>query len=433
MPSPPITAIRCVMARHDTQDGGGGGNDRTARRDPGDSLRGHGADAPALPHRVRSVAGRARRPHHQGSDRDRAGHRAGTRDWGTCPRTATTTRPRTSRGTWRPASARSRRSWRTSQIVDDAVEGVVSAGSIVTIRYDGDDDDMAETYLVGHIEEKGDHDVISPDLSPRRRADRQARRRRGRVRRSRRRAQGRRGEGRSRLTAPSTMADDAPSGETGTAPPLPPGRHVELPGRGTTFIREVPGPPGAPTLVLLHGWTATADLNWFTSFEALGRRFRVIALDHRGHGRGIASSAPFRLRDCADDVVALADELGIEQIIPVGYSMGGPDRPAGLAPAPRAGRRAGAVRHGQGLLQHQGRAADVRQHGRAGPGVAPHARAACGTGCPASTWSAAPASTTPGPWSRSAATTGRRSWRPGGPSGGSPPAPGWATSMSRSR
>ena len=49
-----------------------------------------------------------------------------------------------------------------SQIVDDAVEGVVSAGSIVTIRYDGDDDDMAETYLVGHIEEKGDHDVISP-------------------------------------------------------------------------------------------------------------------------------------------------------------------------------------------------------------------------------------------------------------------------------
>ena len=49
-----------------------------------------------------------------------------------------------------------------SQIVEDAVEGVVSAGSIVTIRYDGDDDDMAETYLVGHIEEKGEHDVISP-------------------------------------------------------------------------------------------------------------------------------------------------------------------------------------------------------------------------------------------------------------------------------
>ena len=112
--------------------------------------------------------------------------------------------------------------------------------------------------------------------------------------------------------------------EQSAAPPLPPGRYVDLPGRGTTFIREVPGPPGAPVLVLLHGWTATADINWFPSFAALGRRFRVIALDHRGHGRGLSSAAPFRLRDCADDVAALADELGIASVIPVGYSMGGP-------------------------------------------------------------------------------------------------------------
>jgi transcription elongation factor GreA len=49
-----------------------------------------------------------------------------------------------------------------AEIVDDAVEGVVSPGSIVTIRYEGDDDDMAEVYLIGHIEEQADHDVISP-------------------------------------------------------------------------------------------------------------------------------------------------------------------------------------------------------------------------------------------------------------------------------
>ena len=46
----------------------------------------------------------------------------------------------------------------------------VAPASIVTIRYEGDDDDMAETYLVGHIEEKGERDVISPDLPPRCRA-----------------------------------------------------------------------------------------------------------------------------------------------------------------------------------------------------------------------------------------------------------------------
>jgi 3-oxoadipate enol-lactonase len=76
--------------------------------------------------------------------------------------------------------------------------------------------------------------------------------------------------------------------------------------------------------VLLHGWTATAALNWGPSFASLAGRFRVIAIDHRGHGRGLRADASFRLEDCADDVAALADELGIERCIAVGYSMGGP-------------------------------------------------------------------------------------------------------------
>ena len=104
---------------------------------------------------------------------------------------------------------------------------------------------------------------------------------------------------------------------------LPPGRLIDSPDRGQTFIREVQGPDNAPTLILLHGWTATADLNWFTCFEELGKHFNVVALDHRGHGQGIRSRSSFRLEDCADDVVALADTLGINTFIPVGYSMGG--------------------------------------------------------------------------------------------------------------
>jgi 3-oxoadipate enol-lactonase len=108
------------------------------------------------------------------------------------------------------------------------------------------------------------------------------------------------------------------------SPTLPPGEALELPGRGTTFVRRLTGPEGAPTLVLLHGWTATADLNWFTAYEALGKRYQVVAIDHRGHGRGIRSKKLFRLEDCADDAIAACDALGIDQIIPVGYSMGGP-------------------------------------------------------------------------------------------------------------
>jgi pimeloyl-ACP methyl ester carboxylesterase len=98
---------------------------------------------------------------------------------------------------------------------------------------------------------------------------------------------------------------------------------VELPGRGRTSIREVYGPPGAPTVVLLHGLAATGRLNWFTALPALSERFRVIVVDHRGHGRGIRTPH-FRLVDCADDAVAVADHLGVDSFIAVGYSMGGP-------------------------------------------------------------------------------------------------------------
>ena len=104
---------------------------------------------------------------------------------------------------------------------------------------------------------------------------------------------------------------------------LPGGRQIELQGRGTTFVRELPGPPAAPVLMLLHGWTATSDLNWFTAYEELGSRYRVVAMDHRGHGRGIRTSKPLTLTDCADDVAALCSALGVQRVIPVGYSMGG--------------------------------------------------------------------------------------------------------------
>jgi 3-oxoadipate enol-lactonase len=114
----------------------------------------------------------------------------------------------------------------------------------------------------------------------------------------------------------------------GVEPPVPgltPGRKIELPRRGITWARDLPGPsPTAPTVLLLHGWTATADLNWVTSYQALQRRYRVVALDHRGHGRGIRSLRPFRLEDCADDAAALCRALGIDRAIVCGYSMGGP-------------------------------------------------------------------------------------------------------------
>lgn len=103
---------------------------------------------------------------------------------------------------------------------------------------------------------------------------------------------------------------------------LPVPRSIDLPA-GRVALRELPGPPGAPTVILLHGLGVTADINFFRCYQSLGERFRVLAFDHRGHGDGIRTRRPFRLDDCADDAVAMADVVGVERFVIVGYSMGG--------------------------------------------------------------------------------------------------------------
>ena len=122
-------------------------------------------------------------------------------------------------------------------------------------------------------------------------------------------------------------------------PALPPGEHIELPGIGRIYVRRADGPPSSPTVILLHGWTVTADLNWYPAFEPLSQRATVVAFDHRGHGEGIPTRK-FKFSDCASDVLAVADALGIDRFVCVGYSMGGaiaqmaaraaPDRITGL-------------------------------------------------------------------------------------------------------
>jgi 3-oxoadipate enol-lactonase len=77
-------------------------------------------------------------------------------------------------------------------------------------------------------------------------------------------------------------------------------------------------------LILLHGIFGTGGINWLTTMDRLGQRFRVLALDLRGHGRGIRPRKRFRFEDNAEDVAATASELGISSAILGGYSMGGP-------------------------------------------------------------------------------------------------------------
>jgi 3-oxoadipate enol-lactonase len=77
-------------------------------------------------------------------------------------------------------------------------------------------------------------------------------------------------------------------------------------------------------VLLLHGWLVSGDLNWHAAYRPLHEAgYRVLALDHRGHGRGLRPLVPFRLADCAADAAALLRTLGLGPATVVGYSMGG--------------------------------------------------------------------------------------------------------------
>lgn len=108
-------------------------------------------------------------------------------------------------------------------------------------------------------------------------------------------------------------------------PVLPEGRYVDLPDRGEVFVVDTGAPEGradAPVLLLFHGLATTSYLTWFSTIDELRAEHRVVMLDQRWHGRGIVSER-FSLEDCVDDAALVLDELGIDRVIAVGYSMGG--------------------------------------------------------------------------------------------------------------
>lgn len=85
--------------------------------------------------------------------------------------------------------------------------------------------------------------------------------------------------------------------------------------------REEGDPQGPP--VLLAPSLGTTMAMWDELAGALGERYRVIRFDTRGHGDSPVPNGPYTTDDLADDVLALADRLGIDRFALVGISLGG--------------------------------------------------------------------------------------------------------------
>lgn len=98
---------------------------------------------------------------------------------------------------------------------------------------------------------------------------------------------------------------------------------ITIDGLETGFLEA--GPPGAETVVLLHGgeFGASAELGWEHTISALARRYRVVAPDMLGYGRtakvlDFVDGRGMRIRHIAGFCAA----LGLDSAFFVGNSMG---------------------------------------------------------------------------------------------------------------
>ena len=90
---------------------------------------------------------------------------------------------------------------------------------------------------------------------------------------------------------------------------------------GLRFHYREWGTPDAPPLVLLHAYTQHAR-TWDTVARRVADRFRVLALDQRGHGES-EHTADYGEQRLVEDLAAFVDTLRLERFRVVGFSIGG--------------------------------------------------------------------------------------------------------------
>jgi pimeloyl-ACP methyl ester carboxylesterase len=77
-----------------------------------------------------------------------------------------------------------------------------------------------------------------------------------------------------------------------------------------------------PALVLLHGFLEDSSI-FSTMAKELSKEFRTVCIDLPGHGKSGTLGYVHTMDDMAEAVRTVLDELGIEECVMVGHSMGG--------------------------------------------------------------------------------------------------------------
>src|SRR5262252_9073538 len=97
---------------------------------------------------------------------------------------------------------------------------------------------------------------------------------------------------------------------------------MKIKANGISINYQVAGPDGAPWLVLSNS-LATNLAMWDDQARELGRAFRVLRYDQRGHGGTDAPAGRYTFELLIADALGLMDALGIKKAHFAGLSMGG--------------------------------------------------------------------------------------------------------------
>lgn len=92
---------------------------------------------------------------------------------------------------------------------------------------------------------------------------------------------------------------------------------------GITMYYELHGEEGGEVLVLNNGIIMNAATSWAFQTKTLAEHFRVLQYDMRGQGQSDHPDEPYSMRQHADDLAGLLDQLGIGAAHIAGISYGG--------------------------------------------------------------------------------------------------------------
>ena len=97
---------------------------------------------------------------------------------------------------------------------------------------------------------------------------------------------------------------------------------MQIEANGIAINYQVDGPDGAPWLIFSNSLATNLSM-WDAQAQALGRAYRVLRYDQRGHGATQAPAGRYTFELLIADAVALMDALGIDKASFAGLSMGG--------------------------------------------------------------------------------------------------------------